>query len=80
MDTETGRAGQVKWYDESRGFGFIETERGDMFVHISNVRDASGAAADILREGDCVSFDVKTNPRNDRPQAVNVQLIEGDAP
>lgn len=48
--------GRVKWYNETRGFGFIETEDGkEVFVHRSGLTDRYG----ILREGQKVVFEIK---------------------
>ena len=48
--------GTVKWFNESKGFGFIEQEEGkDLFVHYSAIQ---GEGFKSLAEGDRVSFDV----------------------
>lgn len=63
--------GTVKWFNESKGFGFIETDQGtDVFVHQSAIQ-AAGARS--LAEGQRVKFDVTTGPKGQ--QASNVQLI-----
>jgi CspA family cold shock protein len=51
--------GTVKWFNTTKGFGFIEPEGGakDVFVHISAVQKAG---MDTLNEGQRVSFDVLT--------------------
>ena len=47
--------GKIKWYNETKGFGFIETENSaDVFVHRTNLDDPH---AD-LHEGDSVSFEI----------------------
>lgn len=62
--------GIVKWFDEKKGFGFIEQETGpDLFVHHSAI-NASGFKS--LREGDQVTFDVEKGKKG--PSAVNVTL------
>ena len=62
---ETGR---VKWFNEAKGFGFIEREGGpDVFVHYSAI---VGDGFRSLKEGDEVSFDVTQGPKG--PQAANV--------
>lgn len=60
--------GTVKWYNESKGYGFIVRERGaDVFVHHKSIV-AEGYKT--LHEGDLVTFDVVEGPKG--LQAVNV--------
>ncbi|EQB63913.1 MAG: hypothetical protein RBG1_1C00001G1492 [candidate division Zixibacteria bacterium RBG-1] len=61
--------GKVKWFNETKGFGFIEPEGGgkDVFVHYSAIQDQGFKT---LREGQEVSFEVTDGPKG--PQAVNV--------
>ena len=61
--------GTVKWFNESKGFGFISPEGGgkDVFVHFSAIK-ADGFRT--LAEGQAVSFDVEDGPKG--PQASNV--------
>ena len=63
--------GTVKWFNPTKGFGFIQPESGtkDVFVHISAV-ERSGL--DGLREGQKVSFDLEQD-RQGRVSAVNLQ-------
>jgi CspA family cold shock protein len=61
--------GIVKWFDDKKGFGFIEQEDGpDVFVHHSAI-NATGFRS--LNEGDRVSFEVKQGPKGPAAQNVN---------
>ena len=60
--------GKVKWFNDAKGFGFIEQENGnDVFVHFSAIR---GEGFKSLAEGDAVSFEVVDSPKG--PKADNV--------
>ncbi len=60
--------GTVKWFNDSKGYGFISREEGeDVFVHFSSI---AGDGFKSLQEGDRVSFDLEESDRG--PQAVNV--------
>ena len=64
-------SGTVKWFNDQKGFGFIEQENGpDVFVHHSAI-NASGFKS--LREGDRVTFEVEQGQKG--PSAVNVTVI-----
>ncbi len=55
------RKGKVKWFNESKGFGFIEQEGGkDIFVHYSAIQNSGFKT---LAEGDEVEFDVIDGPK-----------------
>ena len=62
--------GNVKWFNESKGFGFIAPADGgkDVFVHFSAIK---GDGFRTLAEGEAVTFDVENGPKG--PQAANVQ-------
>jgi len=61
--------GTVKWFNESKGFGFISQEGGeDVFVHFSAIE---GSGFKTLAEGDAVEFDVQQGPKG--LQAANVR-------
>ena len=60
--------GSVKWFNESKGFGFITAEDGkDVFVHFTAIQ---GEGFKTLNEGQKVSFDVVNGEKG--PQAANV--------
>ncbi len=62
--------GKVKWFNDAKGYGFIEQENGpDMFVHFSAI-NSSGFRS--LREGQTVEFEVVEGPKG--PQARSVTL------
>jgi CspA family cold shock protein len=63
--------GTVKWFNESKGFGFITSEDGgDVFVHYSELQ---GDGFKSLSEGQAVSFDVVDSPKG--PKAANVTKL-----
>jgi CspA family cold shock protein len=64
--------GRVKWFNENKGFGFIEDEKGnDVFVHYTAVKSSDNK---ILPEGVEVEFVLKETDRG--PQAEEVRLLE----
>jgi CspA family cold shock protein len=63
--------GVVKWFNDSKGFGFIEQDNGDdVFVHFSAIQ---GDGFKSLAEGDAVTFDVQKGPKG--LQAANVNKV-----
>jgi CspA family cold shock protein len=63
--------GTVKWFNDAKGFGFIEQDNGpDVFVHFSEIQ---GDGFKSLAEGDRVSFDVTEGQKG--PQSSNVRKI-----
>ena len=70
MSTTTGT---VKWFNETKGFGFIEQESGpDVFAHFSQI---TGSGFKTLAEGQKVKFTVTDGQKG--PQAENIEAIEG---
>jgi CspA family cold shock protein len=60
--------GTVKWFNESKGFGFItRDDGGDVFVHYTAIQDNGFKS---LSEGQAVSFEIVDGPKG--PKAVNV--------
>lgn len=66
--------GSVKWFNPTKGFGFIQPESGgsDVFVHISAVERAG---LTTLNEGQRVSYELETDQRRGRTSAVNLRAI-----
>lgn len=70
----TTTTGTVKFFNEQKGFGFIQPENGgdDVFVHISAVEKAG---MHTLREGKKVSFDIQKDPKTNKKSAANLQDV-----
>lgn len=63
--------GRIKWYNETKGFGFIETDQGrDIFVHRSGLSNPMI----VLEEGQSVEFEVRDGQKG--PMAVEVTLVD----
>ena len=63
--------GTVKWFNDSKGFGFVERSDGDdVFVHYTSIE---GEGHKSLAEGDAVQFDIVQGPKG--PQASNVRRV-----
>lgn len=64
-------SGKVKWFNASKGYGFIEQEDGsDVFVHYTGI---NGSGFKTLNEDDSVTFDVEQGTKG--PAAVNVTVL-----
>jgi cold shock protein len=67
--------GKVKWFNDAKGYGFIEQESGsDIFVHFSAI---TMDGFKTLAENQAVEFEVVDGTRG--PQAANVSAVEGEA-
>jgi CspA family cold shock protein len=65
--------GEIKWFNSSKGYGFIGRENGpDVFIHYSGI---VGDGYRTLKEGDRVSFEIVQGSKG--PQAANVVKIDG---
>ena len=64
--------GKIKWFNPTKGFGFIENDAGgkDVFLHISALEQAG---IDTLEEGEAVSFEIGDN--RGRENAINITKI-----
>ena len=64
--------GTVKWFNESKGYGFISQDNGsDVFVHYSAIQ---GDGFRTLNEGDSVTFEIGDGPKG--PHAINVKVAQ----
>lgn len=66
--------GTVKWFNNQKGFGFIQPDEGgkDVFVHISAV-ERSGMST--LREGQKISYEEQTDQRTGKTSAGNLEAL-----
>ncbi len=66
--------GTVKWFNNTKGFGFIQPETGgpDVFVHISAVERAGMST---LNEGQKVSYEIQSDPKRGKSSAVNLKAV-----
>ena len=66
--------GTVKWFNADKGYGFISNDDGgeDVFVHFSSI---GGEGYKSLTEGQKVTFETQTDPRNGKLRAINVSPV-----
>jgi len=64
--------GKIKWFNPTKGYGFIENDAGgkDVFLHVSALEQAG---IDTLEEGDAVSFEIGEN--KGKENAINIKKI-----
>jgi CspA family cold shock protein len=67
--------GTVKFFNTTRGFGFISNDDGgdDVFVHVSALTSQNGEA---LAEGQKVTFDIERDAKNGKLRAANVSIVK----
>jgi CspA family cold shock protein len=66
--------GTVKWFNETKGYGFIQPDKGgkDVFVHVSAVERAGLRG---LNEGQKISYEIEQDRRSGKESATNLQQV-----
>ena len=62
--------GKIKWFNSAKGYGFIEQEDKDVFLHISALKEAG---IDTLQEGEEIEFEIGEN--RGKENAINIKKI-----
>ena len=72
MQNQQQTTGTVKWFNDQKGFGFIQPNNGgnDVFVHISAVEKAGWRT---LKEGQKIDFDLQRDPKKGKDSAANLK-------
>ncbi len=72
MQDQQQTTGTVKWFNDQKGFGFIQPDNGgnDVFVHISAVERAGWHT---LKEGQKINFDLQHDPKKGKDSAANLR-------
>jgi len=72
---EDQNTGTVKWFNDQKGYGFIQPDDGseDVFVHISAVERAG---MHTLKEGQKVAFDLQKDPKKGKTSAANLKAVD----
>lgn len=74
MQDQQQNFGTIKWFNDQKGFGFIQPDDGsnDVFVHISAVERAG---MQTLKEGQKISFDLQRDPKKGKYSASNLKNV-----
>ena len=62
--------GKIKWFNSAKGYGFIEKEDKDVFLHVSALKEAG---IDTLEEGEEIEFEIGEN--KGKENAINIKKI-----
>ena len=63
--------GKIKWFNSAKGYGFIEQEGKDVFLHVSALKEAD---IDTLKEGEEIEFEIGEN--KGKENAINIKKIQ----
>jgi CspA family cold shock protein len=73
MEIEQRITGTVKWFDPSKGYGFIEVSgRPDVFIHISTIKHLEPC---LIEKGDEIEFAIGPGKKDGRMQATKVSVL-----